>query len=287
MAPILTLSKSVQRGVAAVWSLQETVADELREALEAAHPLSLDDDLAEEVASTVDTIARREIEEIVSALSRLSGIASGRYVPLDDFCRGVYETMRNSEDHALVLPESEQAPFRGRLKSLMSTRSIHLWGRARLVFTEHERFEAEFAALAERWLADTAHVSSLSQVSDVNSIHPPVGQGAAGIHGARTVRSRVCRACRAMACRYGACFVSFADRDASGISADYRNGSRCIGADIEMDAPGTSRVLVLGAGDDRQRNACHGGDGWSDQGDETGLDCLGRRTRFRLTAPCR
>ena len=177
MAPILTLSKSIQRGVAAVWSLQETVADELREALEAASPLSLDDDLAEDVASTVDTIARREIEEIVTALSRLSGIASGRYVPLDDFCRGVYETMRNSEDHALILSESEQAPFRGRLKSLMSTRSIHLWGRARLVFTEHERFEAEFAALAERWLADTAHVSSLSQIVMHPAYQQIIGMG--------------------------------------------------------------------------------------------------------------
>ena len=240
MVPTLTLSESVQRGVAAIWSLQETVADDLREALEAAYPLSLDDDLAEQVASTVDTLARSEIKDIVSALSRLSGIASGGYVPLDDLCRGVYETMRNSEDNALVLSESEQAPFRGRLKSLMSTRSIHLWGRARLVFTEHERFEAEFAALAERWLAETAHVSSLSRIV----VHPAYQQ-----------------------------IIGM--------------GPRCVGADIEMDAGGTSGVLVLGAGDDCQRNAGHGGDGRSDQGDEAGLDCLGRRTRSRLTAPCR
>lgn len=177
MVPTLTLSESVQRGVAAIWSLQETVADDLREALEAAYPLSLDDDLAEQVASTVDTLARSEIEAIVSALSRLSGIASGGYVPLDDLCRGVYETMRDSEDHALVLSESEQVPFRGRLKSLMSTRSIHLWGRARLVFTEHERFEAEFAALAERWLADTAHVSSLSRIVMHPAYQQIIGMG--------------------------------------------------------------------------------------------------------------
>ena len=140
MAPILTLSDSVQRGVATIWSLPEVVAAELQQALEAAHLATLDDDLPEQVASRVDSIPRATIDEIVATLARLSGIVTGASVPIGDFGADVYETLSKSADHGLNLSESEQARFRDRLESLLSTTSISLSGRARLVFTEHEHY---------------------------------------------------------------------------------------------------------------------------------------------------
>lgn len=140
MARVLTLSESVQRGVSTIWSLQDLAADELGKALQTAHLVSVDGDLADQVALEVDTIARSAIDEIIETLSRLSGIASDASVPLEDFCVDVYAAMRSSEDHTLDLSESEEARFRARLKSLLSAESISLSGRARLVFTEHEHY---------------------------------------------------------------------------------------------------------------------------------------------------
>ena len=140
MVPTLTLGNSVQRGVAKIWSLPEVAASELQQALEAAHLATLDDDLAEQVASRIDSTPQATIDEIVATLARLSGIVTGASVPIDDFAADVYETLSKSEDHELNLSEPERARFRGRLVSLLSATSISLSGRARLVFTEHEHY---------------------------------------------------------------------------------------------------------------------------------------------------
>ena len=90
MTPILTLSNSVQRGVATIWSLPEVAAAELQQALEAAHLATLDDDLSEQVASKVDSIPRATIDEVLATLARLSGIVTDASVPIGDFGADVY-----------------------------------------------------------------------------------------------------------------------------------------------------------------------------------------------------
>ena len=96
MVPTLTLGNSVQRGVAKIWSLPEVAASELQQALEAAHLATLDDDLAEQVASRIDSTPQATIDEIVATLARLSGIVTGASVPIDDFAADVYETLSKS-----------------------------------------------------------------------------------------------------------------------------------------------------------------------------------------------
>ena len=140
MASILTLSNSVKRGVVSLHSLNDTAVAELREALEEVNLGSFHDDLVEQVALRVDTIARVEIDEIVQTLSRLSEIVTGAGKPLDDFCADVYAAMEDSEDCSLELSEPDRARFEERLKALLSTKSIDLLGRARLVFVEHEHY---------------------------------------------------------------------------------------------------------------------------------------------------
>ena len=140
MPSVLTLRKSVRRGVASIHSLTDIAADELRDALEAVTLTSLYDDLAEKVAPSVDTIARTDIDEIVETLSQLSEIVTGASVSLDHFGADVYEAMEDSDDYTLNLSKSDQTQFKNRLKSLLSTKSINLLGRARLVFIEHEHY---------------------------------------------------------------------------------------------------------------------------------------------------
>ena len=140
MAPVLTLSQPIQRGVKTIWSLQQDAADQLHEALEAAHSVSRDDKLAEQIAPKVSGVPRREVGEVVRTLSILLGIAVDASVPLDEFCVDVYDAMEVGEDHRIKLSESEQLRFRTRLKSLLAIRSVNVAGRARRVFTEHGHY---------------------------------------------------------------------------------------------------------------------------------------------------
>jgi hypothetical protein len=136
---ILRIPKESEKGLKKLAALDDESVRELASTLREMSPVLSPSELSSKVASEVDTIPRRDIDDIVGVLLPLHLLRERREVSTPEIAEDVCQTMDQSDDNELRLSGNDRERFKSHLIELLDVESVHLGAKALEMLFENQR----------------------------------------------------------------------------------------------------------------------------------------------------
>jgi hypothetical protein len=153
MATPLQVPSQYEGGLARIRDLSTDAAQEsVRELLEALWEVPNtynEHSLALAVAAGVDTLAARDVEEMVPALFSLYSYRDYRQAAISDVVEGIAQAMQESRSERLKLSPEDRPDFEGLLARLLDIEPLKVRARARALVFENEHMLRETRVLSD------------------------------------------------------------------------------------------------------------------------------------------
>jgi hypothetical protein len=138
MAP-LRIPKENEVGLKKLAALDDESVRELASTLREVSPVLSPTELSSKVASEVDTIPRRDIDDIVGVLLPLYLVREAREASTPEIAEDVCQFMDQSDDNELRLSSNDRARFKTYLVELLDVETVRLGSKALEMLFENQR----------------------------------------------------------------------------------------------------------------------------------------------------
>jgi hypothetical protein len=135
----LRIPREGEIGLKKLAALDDDSVRELASTLREIPPLLSPTELYSKVASKVDTIPRRDIDDIVGVLLPLHLIRERRNVSLPEIAEDVCQSMDSGDDSELRLSGEDRERFKNNLIELLNVESVRLGSKALEMLFENQR----------------------------------------------------------------------------------------------------------------------------------------------------
>jgi hypothetical protein len=134
----LNIPPRYREAITKIQFLEDKAFEELRSALEAQQPASVDRDVVSAIASSAPGLAPSDIEGILESLMGLQIARSLADASLEQFCEDVVSEIERAEKKPPALSTEQRAKFAARIKTLLGLESLAVAAKSRDLQTDHE-----------------------------------------------------------------------------------------------------------------------------------------------------
>lgn len=135
----LRIPEEYEAGLTKLVALSDEAVWELVEALKEEPPVLNGSNMSARVASKLETVPRKDVDDIVGILGSLYLLRSRYGSSIDDFTNDVLQAMDESDTEELKLSGKNRDHFRSRLSELLDLKSVGVGTKALEVLFENER----------------------------------------------------------------------------------------------------------------------------------------------------
>ncbi len=135
----LRIPSEHQRGLARLYKLSDSVADELLASIKSAVSKEQSDDLSASDLPKLVGLSSENLQEVLNTLAALYGVRINAEVSIEEFIPDVIESLQSPSSQEFQLPAESVDSFSARLKKFLSIDALNRAAKARVLRYEHER----------------------------------------------------------------------------------------------------------------------------------------------------